>query len=302
MILITGSTGLSGSAVVREFVHCGQPARAMVRDPGRARDWAGGAGIDVAVGDLLEPATLPAVLDGVETIVMVSGADRRMVEAQCNLVDAAVEAGVKRVVKMSGVFPSPDSPFRYGRDHGRIESHLAASGLAWTMLRPGQFMQVYHREVPSMLAEGVFAMPLGGARLAPVDVEDVAVAAYIAATNPGRHEGMAYELTGPEALTMTEVCEILGEVVGKPIRYVDVTPEEKHRTLLDAGIPEPLVADLDDLFRMRKEGGAESVVSVEAFGQLGFRPTRFVEFAERTADVFRGVGLPERLFPAGWQS
>jgi uncharacterized protein YbjT (DUF2867 family) len=299
MILITGSTALTGSAVVREFVRRGRAARALVRDPRRARSWDSGAGIRAVAGDLLRPRTLPAVLEGVGTVVMISGADRRMVEAQGNLVDAAAEAGVRHVVKVSGLYPALDSPFRYGRYHGQIEGHLAASGMAWTMLRPSQFMQVYYREVPSMLAEGEIAMPLGAARLAPVDVEDVAEAAYVAATTPG-HESAVYELTGPEALSMTEVCDILGEVVGRPIRYADVAPEEKRRRTVAAGIPEPFADDMADLFRLRREIAPESRVSVEAFERLGIRPATFAEFARRSAAVFRGVATPERLWAAGW--
>ena len=299
MILITGSTGLTGSAVVREFVRRGRPARALVRDRRRARSWGPGAGIEAVVGDMLEPDTLPAALAGVDTVVLISGADRRMVEAQGNLVDAAAEAGVRHVVKVSGLYPALDSPFRYGRYHGQIEGHLAASGMAWTMLRPSQFMQVYHREVPAMLASGEIAMPLGQARLAPVDVEDVAEAAYLAATTPG-HESAVYELTGPQALGMAEVCAILGEVVGSPIRYVDVAPEEKHRRMVAAGIPEPFADDMDDLCRLRREIAPESQVSVEAFARLGIRPSTFAEFAERSAEVFRGLVAPERLGAAGW--
>lgn len=300
MILITGTTGLTGSAVVRAFVRHGRPARAMVRDVGKARAWGGGDGIEAVAADLLVPETLGPALDGVETVVLISGADDAMVRAQCTLIDAAAAAGVRHVVKVSGLGAEPDSPFRYGRYHRQVEEHLRASGVAWTLLRPSQFMQVYYREVRTMLADGTFAVPLGRTRLAPVDVEDVAEVAYLAATAPG-HESAVHTLTGPEALTMDEVCDILTAVVGAPIRYVDIAPEEKHRRLVAAGLPERFAADLDDLFRLRREGGPESHVDVAAFARLGLRPTPFAEFAERSAAVFRGEATPERLWAAGWQ-
>jgi uncharacterized protein YbjT (DUF2867 family) len=300
MILITGSTGLTGSAVVREFARRGRPARAMVRDPLKARAWSATAGIQTVEADLLVPGTLASALDGVDTVVLISGADDRMVEAQGNLIDAAVASGVNHIVKVSGLGPEPTSPFRFARYHAQVEQHLRSAGVAWTLLRPSQFMQVYYREVPTMLTDGTFALPLRDARLAPVDVEDVAKIAYLTATGAG-HESKTYDMTGPDALTMTEICAILTLVVGKPIRYVDIPPEEKRRRLLDAGIPPRFVDDLDDLFRLRRDGGPESQVHAEVFERLDLRPTSFAEFAQRSAAVFQGTSTPDRLWAAGWR-
>ncbi|WP_051708039.1 MULTISPECIES: SDR family oxidoreductase [unclassified Streptomyces] len=299
MILITGATGLTGSAVVRAFARRGVGVRALVRDPFRPRAWGDAREVEVVEGDLLVPGTLPAALDGVGTVVLISGADDRMAEAQINLVDAAVAAGVRRVVKVSGMGADPASPFRFLRLHAEIEGHLRTSGLGWTLLRPSQFMQVYYREVPTMLADGTLAQPLGTARLAPVDVEDVAEAVHAIVTGEG-HEGEVHDLTGPEALTMDEVCEVLTSVVGRPIRYVDIDPEVKRRRLVDGGIPPRFADDLGDLFRLRREGGPESRVQVEAFARLGIRPTPFAAFARRSAAVLRGETAPGRLWASGW--
>ncbi|MGF6882671.1 uncharacterized protein YbjT (DUF2867 family) [Nocardia sp. GAS34] len=299
MILITGSTGLTGSAAVREFVRRGRPVRAMVRNPAGI---AGSVpGVETVVADLLEKHTLAAALDGIDAVVLISSADDRMVEAQCNLIDAAVAAGVRRVVKISGLGTDPNSPFRFGRYHAQIEQHLEAAPIGWTILRPGQFMQVYYREVPTMLAQGTFEQPLGETRLAPIDVEDIARVAYATAVEDG-HESSTYEMTGPQALTMTEVCGILSTVLGAPIRYVDIDPEEKRRRIVAAGIPPHFADDLDILFRLRREGGPESTVQTAVFDRLGLRPTPFAEFAERSAPVFRGTEGPEHLWAAGWQS
>ncbi|RAG83208.1 SDR family NAD(P)-dependent oxidoreductase [Streptacidiphilus pinicola] len=302
MILITGATGLTGSALVREFGRQARPARALVRDPAKGRTEREAAGVSTVRGDLLAAETLAPALDGVETVVLISSADDRMVEAQGNLIDAAVAAGVRHVVKMSGLGIDPDSVFRYGRYHAQVEEHLRAAPVAATVLRPSQFMQVYYREVPTMLADGTFAQPLGETRLAPVDVEDLAKVAFAAATGPAPEHGETdvLPMTGPEALSMTEVCAILSETVGRPIRYVDLTPEEKHRHLVAAGIPPRFADDLDDLFRLRREGGPESRVDVTAFERFGIRPTTFAQFALRSAPVFRGETAPERLWAAGW--
>ncbi|MTD55160.1 SDR family oxidoreductase [Amycolatopsis pithecellobii] len=299
MILITGATGLTGSAVVREFVRQGRPARILVRDPAKIR--ASAPGIETVQADLLVPDTLPAALDGIDTVVLISGADDRMVEAQGNLIDTAVTHGVDHIVKVSGMGADPRSPFRFGRFHAQIEHHLQTAGVGWTLLRPSQFMQVYYREIPTMLADGTLAQPLGDARLAPIDVEDIAKVAYLIATG-GSHRSASYEMTGPEALTMTEVCAILTSVVGSPVRYVDIAPEDKHRRLRAAGLPPRFADDLDDLFRLRRNGGPESHVAVEVFEQLGLRPTSFAEFAQRSATILRGTSAPETLWASGWQN
>ncbi|SEL81914.1 NmrA family NAD(P)-binding protein [Streptacidiphilus jiangxiensis] len=310
MILITGATGLTGSAVVREFGRQARPARALVRDPDKRRAERDAAGVDTVRADLLVPATLAPALDGVETVVLISSGDDAMVEAQGNLIDAAVAAGVRHIVKVSGLGADPDSAFRFGRYHAQVEQHLLAARVRATVLRPSQFMQVYYREVPTLLADGSFAQPLGDTRMAPVDTEDVARIAFAAATAtatatatvPESVDGEADLLpfTGPEALSMTEVCAILSEVIGRPIRYVDLAPEEKHRRLLAAGIPRRSADDLDDLFRVRREGGPESDVDTAAFDRFGLRPTTFAEFAHRSAPVFRAEMSPDHLWASGW--
>jgi uncharacterized protein YbjT (DUF2867 family) len=286
--------------VVREFVRQGRPARALVRSPDKARAITAAPGIEAVQADLLVPGTLTAVLDGIDIVVLISSADDRMVEAQCNLIDAAVTAGVDHIVKVSGLGPDLNSPFRFGRYHAQIEQHLQAAGVDWTLLRPSQFMQVYYREVSTLLGDGTFAQPLGDTRLAPVDVDDVAKVTYATAT--GGHKSRVYQMTGPEALTMTEICEVLSSVVGRPIRYVDIAPEEKRQRLIDAGIPPRFADDLDDLFRLRRDGGPESQVNIETFEQFNIRPTSFAEFAERSAAVFRGTSTPDKLWASGWDN
>lgn len=130
------------------------------------------------------------------------------------------------------------------------------------------------------------ALPMGEARIASIDVGDIAEVAIAVLTTSG-HEGKIYPLTGPEALTMGEVAEKLSAATGKPIRYVDVPPEEARQARLAAGFPPYLAEGLDELFAERRKG-KESRVWPTIQEVFGWKPTSFDEFASRNAAIFRG--------------
>jgi len=220
---------------------------------------------------------------------MISSPDPQMVETQCTFIDASKKAGVRHIVKFSGaesgVGFNPKA-FRFTRMHEQIERYLEGSGLAWTHLRPSQFMQVYLREVPTIVAENALFLPMGNAKLSPVDIEDIAKVAFAVLLNGG-HEAKSYDMTGPEALTMTEIAERISQAIGKTIRYVDVAPEEKRRALLAAGTPPELTDAIDELFAERRKR-LESRVYLGTHELLGIQPATFAEFARRNAALFRG--------------
>jgi len=218
--------------------------------------------------------------------MLISSSDPAMLDVQSNFVDAAARAGVRHVVKLSGIMPELDSPFRFARMHGEIERRLEDSGMAFTHLRAGEFMQVYFRQVPSIVARGAFSLPMDGARIASIDVRDIAEVAAAVLTGEG-HEGRTYPLTGPEALSMAEVAGKLSAATGRQIRYIGITPEEATRANLERGVPPFLAEGLAELFaerRIGKEGNVSPVVEEI----LGRRPTSFDEFAARNAAIFRG--------------
>ncbi len=286
MILVTGATGLNGSELVRRLSARGIPSRALVRNPAKAQLLATLPHVEVVEGDMARPDSLTAALRGVERAMLISSSDPTMLEVQSSFIDAALKAGVKHVVKLSGIIPELDSPFRFARMHAEIEQRLEASGMAYTHLRAGEFMPSYFRQVPSIVARGVLALPMGDARIASIDIGDVAEVSIAVLTTSG-HENKIYPLTGPEALTMAEVAEKLSAVTGKEIRYVDVPPEEARQTRLAAGLPPYLAEGLDELFAERRKG-KESTVWPTIQEVFGWKPTTFDEFASRNAAVFRG--------------
>jgi uncharacterized protein YbjT (DUF2867 family) len=299
MILVTGATGASGSAVIREFARRELPVRALVRDRARLVRAGVPSGVEVARGDMLEPETLRSALEGVETALMISSADQRLVDTQRCFIDAAKRSGVRHMVKFSGRGCRSDSEFRFARMHAEIEQYLERSGLAWTHLRPGQFMHVYFREVPTIIHDRMLRLPMANARLSPVDVEDIAKVAVSLLHSEG-HEGKRYEMTGPEALTMGEVAETISGVTDKPIRYVDVDPDEKNKELLAAGIPAFFAEAMDELFSSRRKNLEEARVDLSTHEAFDVRPTSFESFVHRHLEVFRGQAAPTHLWASGW--
>jgi uncharacterized protein YbjT (DUF2867 family) len=286
MILVTGASGLSGSAVIREFARQQYPVRALVRSREKALALETLPTVELVEGDMLRAETLADALSGVDRVLLISSADQQMVETQCAFIDAAKKADVRHIVKFSGLHSALDSPFLFTRMHAEIERYLERSGLTWTHLRPSQFMQVYLREVPTIVAESAFFLPLEDAKLVPVDIEDIAKAAFVLLNTPG-HEGKSYEMTGPEALSMTELAEQISLAIGKTVRYVNISQAERRRTLLGAGVP-PYLADALDVQASERRKGAEAVVHPETHATLQIRPTTFAEFARRHAAAFRG--------------
>jgi uncharacterized protein YbjT (DUF2867 family) len=286
MILVTGANGLSGRLVIREFVRQGYPVKALVRSRAKAQELEALPMVELVEGDMLRPNTLTEALSGVERVLLISSPDQQMVETQCMFIDAAKKAGVRHIVKFSGLNTAFDSPFLFARMHAEIELYLENSGIAWTHLRPSQFMQVYLREVPTIIAKSAFFLPLEDAKLAPVDIEDIAKVAFILLHTQG-HEGKSYDMTGPEALDMTEVAAQISLAIGKTIHYVNISQAERRQKLLAAGTPSYFLDALDVQAELRRQG-AEAAVHLETYTALGVRPTTFAEFARRNAAAFRG--------------
>ncbi len=286
MILVTGATGLNGSALVRYLSARGVPVRALVRSRAKAEALAVLPKVEIAKGDMADPDSLVDPLRGVDRAMLISSSDPEMLKVQTNFIAAARKAGVKHVVKLSGIMPEINSAFRFARMHGEAEKKLEELGMAFTHLRAGEFMPAYFRQVPSIVAKGMFFLPMENATIASIDVGDIAAVAATVLTEPG-HEGKIYPLTGPEALTMTEIAAKLSAATGKTIRYVNIAPEDAKKAQLAAGMP-PYMADaLAELFAERRNGG-ESRVYPDVQRILGRPPTSFDTFARRHAAIFRG--------------
>lgn len=221
-VAITGVTGAIGGEVVRLLAGADLrlDLRLLARDPSRAPD----VDTDVRRCDYADHASGVEALRGVDTLLMVSAsesADRR--GQHRTFVEAAADAGVRRIVYTSFAGAAEDATFTLGRDHYDTEAAIRASGMEHTVLRDNFYLDVLPLFADH---EGVIRGPAGDGRVAAVARVDVAAVAAAVLRDPAPHAGAAYELSGPEALTMTEVAERAGRVLGRDLRFVDETVEE----------------------------------------------------------------------------
>jgi uncharacterized protein YbjT (DUF2867 family) len=160
MILITGASGLNGTALVNEFMKHKKRVRVLVQDPKETAKFDGSL-VEVFVGDMLKPEMLSDALKGVDTATLISSADpERMAVTQKSFIDAAKAAGVRHIVKLSCLNADAHSPAWFIRMHGEIEKHLENSGMAWTHIRPTHFMQNYLLDAPTIAAQNAFYYPM----------------------------------------------------------------------------------------------------------------------------------------------
>jgi uncharacterized protein YbjT (DUF2867 family) len=285
MILLTGATGLAGSFIANEFVRQREPVRILVRNRAKATGLEKVPTVEIVEGDMSRRSSLGSALDGVDRTLMISAPRMDMVETQCTFIDACKAAGVRHVIKFSGLDSRRDTAFPFGRMHKETEEYVEKSGLAWTQLRPTGFMQEYLREVPSIIKEGAFYLALGDVRLNPIDLVDVAKVGFLLLRNGG-HEGARLPMTGPEALTMAEVADRISLAIGRTVRYVAVSPIERRQALIAHGIPPEFADALDKQVQERLKGEAESRVDLSTHQLFNIKPTTFLEFAQRNAEAF----------------
>ncbi len=283
MILITSAPGNNANAVIRELTEAGVRVRALLRNPNSAGEIKGPL-VEVAVGDFLNPASLDAALRGVEKAFLIPPTDPRSVEMQVNFIRAAKRAGTRHVVKLSVNGADVNSPVRVARWHAEGEKELEASGIPFTHLRPNAFMQNLLGLAPTIVSQGEFYQPAADGKVSHIDVRDIAAVAAQALTENG-HQGKTYVITGPEALSYDEVARKLSTALGRPVKYVNITPEDFKKSLLGWGIPEYMADGLNEFFAAIRAGYCAVVTNtVEEVAKR--KPISFDDFVHDFAEAF----------------
>lgn len=277
MILITGASGTIGSEVVKALRARGGRVRAAYR----TRPQNVPADVESVALDYDRPETIRPALEGVQTLFLLSNT----VAPEKRVVDEARRAGVRRIVKLS-VLRAAEEGFVFGRWHRAVEKHIEASGVAWTFLRPNGFMQNAVNYMASTIRgqSAIYASAADGA-VSCVDARDVGAVGAAVLVESG-HEGQAYDLTGPAALTYTQIADVLSGVLGRTIRYVPIAPEQNKQAAMAAGTPEGYADALVDLNRYYAEGRLSGVTPTVRL-LTGREPIPFEQFARDYADRLR---------------
>jgi NAD(P)H dehydrogenase (quinone) len=280
--VVTGATGGLGGRVARRLAERGIGQRLVVRDPGRAPKL---AGAEVVTGSYDDREALRRAFEGAHTLFMVSASeDPHRMRLHANVVGAAVDAGVGRVVYTSFFGAAPRCTFTFGRDHWHTEELIRGSGLRHTFLRDNLYLDF----LPLMVgADGVIRGPAGDGRVAAVARDDIAdVAVAVLTGDAGGHDGRTYDMTGPEALTMAEIAEELSRASGRAVGYHAETLEEAYASRASYGAPDWEVAGWVTTYVAVANGDLEAV-SGDVAAVAGHPPMSLAEFLRRNPDSYR---------------
>lgn len=228
-ILVIGATGRVGRHVVSQLLTTGAQVRALLRNP----DAAGlPPEVEVVRGDLTLPETMDKCLEGVDEVFLVWTAG----PATSAPVLERMAKHARHIVFLTSPHQTPHPFFQQPNPmaamHAGIERLIQASGLQWTFLRPGMFAANARFWWAAQIRAGdVVLWPYGAALTAPIDERDIAAVA-VRTLCEDKHAGAGYVLTGPESLSSAEQVAIIGDVIGRRLRFEEISPDQARRELL----------------------------------------------------------------------
>ncbi len=239
MLLVTDVAGHVGRAVLAELANRPVAVRAMLAEAAELPVQA--SNIEGIQCDTSDAASLQRALQGVEAVFLACAISPQISQTHARIVNVAKSAGVSRLVQLSGV--GADSGMccaRTLRWFGQAERDVEASGMQITRLRPTMLWQMLLDFAPSVARQGVIAGPFRSTPWTWVDARDVAAVAAASLTDPA-HAGRTYTVTGAELLSFPQIAQRLGALLGKSVRYTDITANEARGWLQAQGVPPVMI-------------------------------------------------------------
>lgn len=275
--LITGATGKTAALVIAQLRAKGADVRALVRDVAKAKALAD-EGVELVQGDFDHPEALARALDGVTSVFLVTPADKDASGMVDRFLAVATKSTTKpRIVRLSALKGSEHGPTDNTRTHGRADRAIQDSGLPYAILRPNYFMQNVFGSAESILTNGMMFQGTGEGRLGFIDVRDIADVAAKVLLDRAWDRGI-YELTGPESLSFHDVAREIGAALGREVKYVPVTPDQVHETIVKLGWGEWMAGVMRDYSAAYAKGwGDYTTTFVEKI--TGHPARSFAQFA-----------------------
>lgn len=274
-ILVTGGTGDIGGHLVKALQSRSASFAVMCRKPEQRRHFEK-LGISAVAGDFADPAGLSGAFEGFDQVFLLAPQSLRQFDMDRAAIDAAAQAGVGHVVKVSTADANPASRVPWARDHARADAHLATSGMRWTRLAPGAFTKNLLNLSPA-IRRGLLPGTSGHGATTWVDVADIADGAariLTVADLQGDHDGRSYLLTGTHPLSFPQIADLMSQELGRKIRYLHLPSPLMYAGLRAAGIPhwqaQGLVRQFVDVVRRGADLGR--VYSHELHELLGHPP------------------------------
>jgi uncharacterized protein YbjT (DUF2867 family) len=280
-ILVTGSTGTVGSEVVKQLASSGQRIKAAVHTQNKADKFKDNNAIDIVNIDYNNPETVSEAFNNVDKLFLVTLPSPDMANISSNLVKEAKKNEIKQIVKLSVLGADAEPGTILGRVHREEEKIIEESGLPYSFLRPGAFMQNFVTYFGKTIREqNAFYLPTEEGKISLVDVRDIAsVAVVILSGNHSQYENKAYGITGQEALSYGQAAEILSKELGRKISYVNVSEESARKGMKETGMTDWLIDALLELYGIIRAGHAAQIIgSIEEI--TGRKPILFSQFAK----------------------
>ena len=279
-VLVTGATGNTGSLLVPGLLNAGIDVRVFVRDEKKAKPLED-SGAEVIIGNLDQPETIiPAVRD-IDKIYLLTWNGPTQLQQVQNVIKAASENGKPCIVRHSMWGPGNSRIIKQGL---QAEEIIKSSGLPWTILKPTFYMQNTMMAAQTIAAQGNIYWDMKEGKLGMIDVRDIAEAAFAVITGEG-YEGKSYILTGPEAISFTDIAEIFSRVLEKKVNFINVPGEASFQAMVGLGVPEWIAKGYVEL----SEGFSENFANrtTENIEILTGHPARsFEQFAGDFSHVF----------------
>jgi len=238
-IALIGATGQLGALTIDALLTRGVPAGqilALGRNVERLAALSA-RGLRTATLDLDDVDGTAAALTGIEHLLLISvGTPGQALTPRSNAIDAARRAGVGHLVYTSAL-QAPTTVLGLAVEHKATEDLVTASGIPATFLRNGWYTENHQQDLAVAREHGVIANSVGDGRLATAPRKDFAEAAAVVLTTPG-HEGASYELSADTSWSYEEFAATAQRVLGRPVRYQPLTPEQEHAQLLGLGLDE----------------------------------------------------------------
>ncbi|MGI8833566.1 MAG: SDR family oxidoreductase [Nitrososphaeraceae archaeon] len=292
-ILITGASGTVGSEVVKQLSN--STSDINIKAAGHSVKSVTSA---IKSDDRVEPIeidynkadTLRQALNEVEKLFLLTPFQSDMVELSSNLLKEIENTGnIKHIVKLSVMGADAEPGITGGRLHRQVEKMIEESGIPFTFLRPNFFMQNFVSFLSQTIREqGAFYLPAEAGKVSFVDIRDIAAVAVqvLVNNNDTKHNGRAYTITGPEAISYEDAARILSEQVGKKISYVNISEEQAREGMKAIGMGEWLINSMMELYSITRMGYVSQISSAvdEVTGRM---PISFNQFGKDYAQAFR---------------